>query len=279
MSLFEALFCVTTMTDNLIIKRNDFQSDTTASFRLFRYEDYLQDVTLVSDDQTQVQAHKLVLSASSDYFKDIFMKNKHQHPLLCLQGVSGHDLNNILDYIYHGEIIIPQDNVDAFMIVAKRLMLIGLVPDQEKNVPQIVETKKEGNHEELDEILPSADGMDMERESETGILNIKNEEELGSITKESKLKSKRIQKPQHLKEIDKQLMDLIEKSPHGTFSCSMCGQKDKVMPRLLKHIETHMAGLSFQCSDCEKSYSTRASLANHKSLYHRKVKFSSLYSD
>ena len=35
------------------------------------------DVTLVSDDEQHIQAHKIILSASSDFFKNILMKSNH----------------------------------------------------------------------------------------------------------------------------------------------------------------------------------------------------------
>ena len=40
------------------------------------------DVTLVSDDQKQIQSHKVVLSACSSFFKPILQNNSHSHPLI-----------------------------------------------------------------------------------------------------------------------------------------------------------------------------------------------------
>ena len=114
------------MSDKFSLKWNDFQSNVTKSFEAFRNEGHLHDVTLVSDDQNQVSAHKLVLSASSEYFNNIFKNNKVSNPFLCLEGVSLTDLNNILDYIYHGEIQIYQDNLDQFLSIAKRFKIEGL---------------------------------------------------------------------------------------------------------------------------------------------------------
>ena len=99
------------MSENFSIKWNDFHSNVSKSFGLFRNEEYLHDVTLVSDDHHQVSAHKLVLSACSEYFKNIFKKNnnKHAHPLLCIDGIASEDLGNIMDYIYNGEVKIYQN--------------------------------------------------------------------------------------------------------------------------------------------------------------------------
>ena len=63
-SLFE------TMSEGFNLKWKDFHSNVSKSFGLLREEDYLQDVTLVSDDNKQMSAHKLVLSACSEYFKN-----------------------------------------------------------------------------------------------------------------------------------------------------------------------------------------------------------------
>ena len=53
------------MSEKFSLKWNDFHSNVSKSFEMLRNEEYLQDVTLVSDDDFQVKAHKLVLSASS----------------------------------------------------------------------------------------------------------------------------------------------------------------------------------------------------------------------
>ena len=45
------------------------------------------DVTLVSDDQTQFKAHKIVLSACSPVFKKIIDTNPSQHSLISLRGI------------------------------------------------------------------------------------------------------------------------------------------------------------------------------------------------
>ena len=117
------------MSEKFCLKWNDFQSNASKSFGLFRNEEYLHDVTLVSDDQKQVSAHKLVLSACSEYFKNIFKLNSkpNAHPLVCLDGISADDLNNIVDYIYNGEVKIYQENLDRFLSIAQRLKLEGLI--------------------------------------------------------------------------------------------------------------------------------------------------------
>ena len=107
------------MSEKFCLKWNDFNSNACKAFGLFRNEEYLHDVTLACDDNYQVSAHKLVLSASSDYFKTLFMNNKNHHGsniLLCLEGTESGDLNNILDYVYNVEVKIFQDDLDRLLL-------------------------------------------------------------------------------------------------------------------------------------------------------------------
>ena len=109
------------------LKWNDFQTNISRSFYKLRAENDFHDVTLVSDDQRLVSAHKLVLSSCSGYFKKILKQNKHENLLLCLEGISYTDLQHVLDYIYLGEVQIHQEQMDRFIYVAQRLQLDGLL--------------------------------------------------------------------------------------------------------------------------------------------------------
>ena len=62
------------MTEKFRLKWEDFQSNISKSFRRFRsQEEELCDVNLLGDDQVQVSAHRLVLSASSPYFRSDYV--------------------------------------------------------------------------------------------------------------------------------------------------------------------------------------------------------------
>merc|ERR1711881_181864 len=125
------------MSEKFSLKWNDFQSNVSRTFSQLRSEAEFFDVSLVSDDQKMMSAHKLVLSASSPYFKHILTVNKPSHPLLCLDGVSSAELQCVLDYIYQGEVQIYQEQLDRFLVVAQRLQLEGLTSpddDQERKI-------------------------------------------------------------------------------------------------------------------------------------------------
>ena len=109
------------------LKWNDFRSSIASSYKNIRNAEDFCDVTLVSEDEVTLKAHKLVLSSSSSFFKHILLNNPHQHPLLYLSGINSIDLNFILDYIYQGEIQLFQEQLDNFLNAAQTLKIEGLI--------------------------------------------------------------------------------------------------------------------------------------------------------
>merc|ERR1712055_210063 len=126
------------MSERFNLRWNDFQSNVSRTFSLLRSQEEFCDVSLVSEDQKMMSAHKLVLSACSPYFKHILTMNKHSHPLLCLDGVSSGELQSVLDYIYQGEVQVYQEQLDRFLEVAQKFQLEGLknTDKEEEQLPQ-----------------------------------------------------------------------------------------------------------------------------------------------
>ena len=109
------------------LKWNEFQASVTKSFGILRRERNLFDVTLVSDTEEHIPAHRLVLSACSDFFKNIFKKVDQQNPLIYLAGVSSGDILMLLEYIYHGEVQIFQEELSHFWRSLKNSKLMALL--------------------------------------------------------------------------------------------------------------------------------------------------------
>ena len=118
--------------EKFCLRWNDFETNVSKSFVSLRTETQLFDVTLVGQDQKKVSAHRLVLSACSDFFKNIFYSNSHSHPLLYLDGVDSSEVNLMLDYIYHGEVQIHQELINRFLDVANKFKLEGLIGTETK---------------------------------------------------------------------------------------------------------------------------------------------------
>merc|ERR1712123_564388 len=116
-------------------------NNISCAFRELREDKDFFDVTLACDDD-QIQAHKVIISACSPFFRNVLRRNHHQHPLLYLKGVKFTDLQSVLNFMYHGEVNVAQDELNSFLAVAQDLKVKGLTqnqsgqPNKNKREPQ-----------------------------------------------------------------------------------------------------------------------------------------------
>ena len=64
--------------EQLCLSWNDFERNFSVAFQDLRKENDFFDVTLACKDG-QLEAHKVILSSCSAFFKEILKKNKHAH--------------------------------------------------------------------------------------------------------------------------------------------------------------------------------------------------------
>jgi len=115
--------------EKFCLRWNDFENNISNAFKELRDDKDFFDITLACDDE-QMQAHKVILSACSPFFRNILRRNHHQHPLLYLKGVKYTDLQSVLNFMYHGEVNIAQDELNSFLAVAEDLKVKGLTQSQ-----------------------------------------------------------------------------------------------------------------------------------------------------
>jgi len=115
--------------EKFCLRWNDFESNISSAFRELRDDKDFFDITLACDDE-QIQAHKVILSACSPFFRNVLRRNPHQHPLLYLKGVKYTDLQSVLNFMYHGEVNVAQEELNSFLAVAEDLRVKGLTQNQ-----------------------------------------------------------------------------------------------------------------------------------------------------
>ena len=241
--------------EKFCLKWNDFQSNVSKTFSYLRTEERFFDVTLVSDDHHHIAAHKLVLSASSKFFKDILCKTQHSNPLIYLSGFSSKDLNLVMDYIYQGEVQIYQDDLDHFLDVAQKLNVEGLIGRSQP---------------------PEDDALFKDEHMENTI------EEFQETVENVKLKIP--PKPRHekivvypntlvnqLSSIDdvKAAVDELLERDGELWICKTCEKSSRDKSNMKKHVEIHIEGLSFECQLCGQTFRSRDILSNHKKRFHK----------
>jgi len=114
---------------------NDFESNISSSFRELRDDKDFFDVTIACEDD-QLEAHKVILSASSPFFRKVLRRNPHNHPLIYLKGVKQSDMKAIMNFMYHGEVTVVQEQLNTFLAVAEDLKIKGLTT--EKVLPVVI---------------------------------------------------------------------------------------------------------------------------------------------
>jgi len=124
--------------EKFCLRWNDFETNLSSAFRDLRADKDLFDVTLSCGVDT-LQAHKLVLSACSDMFRTMFRKSQpgsgQGHTILYLRGVHSADMQAVLDFMYHGEVSVAQEELNSFLSVAEDLKVKGLTQKQSDNAP------------------------------------------------------------------------------------------------------------------------------------------------
>ena len=112
------------MSEKLCLQWNDFQENIKGAFGNFREDENFNDVTLVCEDGQQVEAHKVILAASSPFFQKLLGRNKHSHPLVYMRGVKIDDLIAIVDFLYCGETNVFQESLDSILAIAEDLQSV-----------------------------------------------------------------------------------------------------------------------------------------------------------
>jgi len=117
--------------EKFCLRWNDFESNISCSLRELRECQEFLDVTLACGDD-QIQAHKVILSACSPFFRKVLLRNPHQHPLLYLKGVRITDLQSVLQFMYWGEVNVAQEELNTFLSLAEELQVKGLTQSNNK---------------------------------------------------------------------------------------------------------------------------------------------------
>ena len=243
------------MSEKFCLKWTNFQTNVTKAFSDFREDIDFSDLTLVSEDQKQFSVHKIVLSSCSEYFKSILKQNKHAHPLICLVDINFDDLTNVIDYIYHGEVQIYQEDLDRFLNVAQRLKLDGLL------TPQSNQDTHEALNQNFEEDTENDTNLSFEAKLPTEKIVNRQINENVSIPEDSSME-----------DVKMKVLEYLEKVEGGNSRCKFCGiikRGKQPIQDMKKHIETHLVGISYSCQICWKQFRSSNSLSSHQSIFHR----------
>ena len=125
------------------LKWDDFERYVGSSCNDLLYQQEFVDVTLVSEDEKEIKAHKVIISVCSSVFRNILLQNPHQHPLVYLSGVKFEELNSLVEFIYLGQVDIGHEHLTGFMEIANKFKIKGLTNEYELIPPENMRNTKE----------------------------------------------------------------------------------------------------------------------------------------
>jgi len=276
-----------TSTGFLMLQQSDFPVNYAGSFQELRAADEFFDVTLACEDQT-VEAHKVVISACSPFFRHVLSKTKQNHPFIYLRGVVHKDLLALLDYIYTGETKVVADDVNRFIELANEFKIKGLaeqekiaedspkslVAEKPKKVPRLKgkTTKQIINEAEIcvkkEKVMELVEERSEEQE-EISVEEMFSESLSSSLDEIKENGSFYTDQKEKLKEEISKRIEKFSCDEGKRWKCTECGKVSKRVDNLGLHVETHLEGFSHTCNFCDKIYKTRNSMQMHVSNMHR----------
>ena len=252
--------------EKFCLKWDDFQGNVTGSFKDLK-EDFC-DVTLASEGNQQIEAHRIILAAASPLLRDMLRNNKHSHPLLYMRKVQAKDLLNIVTFMYHGEVDILQDDLNDFLSLAEELELKGLTgsdppPEEEKQIevktkqinkpttPYLATALLQDNKQALADIFNEFEEVisDSYKSKITAVVPINQTERYSSSGTEN---------------LSARINSLIEQR-NGIWTCKVCGKTParQTPSEISRHAETHLEGLSYTCNQCGTVSKSSSIMAKH----------------
>ena len=263
------------MSGKLCLQWNDFKENISSAFGRLRNDKEFADVTLVCEDGQQLEAHKVILAASSPFFEKILQRSKHSNPLIYLKGFQSKDFLSILDFLYNGKANVYQEDLDSFFAIAEEIQLKGVTG---LNTTALVEEQQDTNFSET-----MHESNDFSKKEPTTLSQdvIPNGNVQSKITSSLAVPN---QSRTDMEALDEKVKSIMERGaniiPAGTshgkpkqaisWICKLCGKEGRSHV-IRDHIETnHLEGICLPCDLCNKTFSARGNLKKHKYSLHAK---------
>ena len=255
--------------ENYSLVWEDFKENVTKNFSDLRDDRQFSDVTLVCEENQQIEAHKIILIACSPFFNTVLRKNNHPHPMIYMRGLNARHLISILDFIYNGEANLFQDDLDGFLALAEELELKGLT-----KYPQEAHNSKKEHISKPPPNIQEKSGIQQEKvpikKTETKQEYWDYHENRSVVSVDNEKYDLSLNTPKE--NMEEKINSMMEPDREGKskWKCTVCGKGARDRTDMGRHIETHIEGVSYPCDQCGKTSRSSMGLVNHISKYHRK---------
>ena len=261
--------------DRFNLAWNDFDKCVSNSFKELLDNGYFVDVTLATDDDYHIKAHKVVLSTCSPVLRSILEKHPHQHPLIYMSGIKYQELRSIINFMYIGETEVTHDKLEIFMSIAAKFKIKGLSNCQINEEPS--QPKQDGvklefkSIHENDATKEPLEADDKDQNNDTQELSLE-EDEKENIVKASddRVMDAHIETNQLTKKESKEPTKIGQE-----YFCQYCDYKARFRNNVYNHTAAQHEGKRFPCDFCQYESKYYGDLIKHKGRKHLFNKYTS----
>lgn len=237
--------------DKIDLIMSNFQSHLSQSYRELFRETHFADVTLVSDNQTQIPGHKIILAAASPVLRNFFLRNSNAKPLIYLRGMTENILESLLKYIYLGEVQIEYESIKDFMTAARDLKIRELC---EEDIADFEEAPR-GIDEDISYSKTQEKGKNSDTSPCERDLNLGDGNDTITVLQASTDKEKRIK------------CQILNRNKFKSEP-----ESERIIPidahAKMKRTVTQLRKKSYSCGVCNKQFTDRTTLRNHNMIKH-----------
>ncbi|KAK4313636.1 hypothetical protein Pmani_015040 [Petrolisthes manimaculis] len=122
------------MSSQYLLRWNDHLSNYSDVFLSLREEEKFFDCSIACDDGV-VGAHRMVLAGCSQYLRDLFVRLDTPHPIIFLVNTPRSLVLLLIEFIYRGEVHIPQNRLEQLVNLGQSLKVKGLTQIQLPSEP------------------------------------------------------------------------------------------------------------------------------------------------
>ena len=183
---------------------------------------------------------------------------------------------SILDFLYFGEANVFQEDLDSFLVIAEEIQLKGLTSQSSKD---LIQEQEEPQYAE-----PIQESRNLPKKLATPYPDLKHKRNVPITAPTTAAVAILNQSSIDLQALDEKVKSMMQKGlnrlpagkhPNGTpkqktsWICKVCG-KEGLPFNIRSHIEAiHLEEICIKCGLCDKIFSSRPALTNHKSRSHK----------